>query len=113
MKGSEMSKGFPILADLMDKIEQRRETPMANSYTSSMLEMGMKAIGSRVMEEASEFVSAAHDLDVPPELQTQESRDQLVSEAADLLFHTMVMLAQFDVGLVDVEVEFKRRLAHG
>ena len=50
-------------------------------------------------EEATEVVIAAKD----------ENREQIVYESADLLFHLMVMLAQYDLTLADVAGELARR----
>lgn len=55
----------------------------------------MKKIG----EEATEVVIAAKG----------ENREQIVYESADLLFHLMVMLAQYDLTLADVADELARR----
>ncbi len=104
-----MTTGYPALASLTATIESRKIASEDNSYTSSLLQKGMKAIGAKVMEEAREFVTAAHDLEPPSDPANPELREHLVYEAADLLYHSMVMLAHYDLSLSDVEVELKRR----
>lgn len=64
-----------------------------------LLTGGVAAIGAKVTEEAGELVQAA----------AAESRDRVVSEAADLLYHTLVLLVSRDVPLADVELELGRR----
>ena len=104
-----MPEGYPAFASLMETIASRKQAADDKSYTSSLLQLGMKAIGSRVMEEASEFVTAAHELEPPNDSGSPELRQDLVGEAADLLYHTMVMLAHYDLDLTDVEAEVNRR----
>lgn len=104
-----MPDGFPALTQLTETIRSRKQQPSSSSYTSSLLQTGMKAIGAKVMEEASEFVTAAHDLDEPHVGETDKRKVHLVHEAADLLYHTMVMLAYFDADLTDVDHELARR----
>lgn len=104
-----MTDGYPALAELTQTIESRKQAPPDNSYTSSLLQKGMKAIGAKVMEEAREFVTAAHELEPPNDASDQSLRQNLVHEAADVLYHSMVMLAHYDLSLADVEAELKRR----
>ena len=59
----------------------------------------MAASGAKVIEEAGEFVAAAGS----------ESEDRVVSEAADLVYHTLVLLAARDVAFTRVEDELARR----
>ena len=60
---------------------------------------GTDAICKKVAEEAAETIMAAKDGD----------RLHLVREVTDLWFHSMILLAQFDIGVDDVMVEFRRR----
>ena len=59
----------------------------------------MPAIGAKVTEEAGELVAAAD----------HETDDRVVSEAADLVYHMLVLLACRGVGLSQVEDELARR----
>ena len=61
------------------------------------------------MEEAKEFVTAAHEMEPPNDPSDEALRAHLVHEAADLLYHSMVMLANYDLGLTEVEAELRRR----
>ena len=69
------------------------------SYTSRLLAGGVAKIGGKVTEEAGELVAAA----------AGETDDRVVAEAADLLYHTLVLLAARDLRLSAVEAELARR----
>ncbi len=80
-------------------IASRKVDPSARSYTTKLLAGGPAAAGAKVTEEAEELVRAA----------CGETEDRVVSEAADLLYHTLVLLACRDVPLARVEEELARR----
>jgi len=98
-----MSSSTSVLARLMATIEQRRANPSPRSYTASLLAGGVEVIGAKVLEEAAEVVDAAGGGDHP------EARAHLVHEAADLIYHLLVILAYRQVRLGDVETELTRR----
>lgn len=104
-----MMAGYPALESLTMTIESRKQAREDDSYTALLLQQGMKAIGAKVMEEAKEFVVAAHEMEPPNDSANPQLREDLVHEAADLLYHTMVMLAYYDLNLSEVEAELKRR----
>lgn len=97
-----------ILAQLEQVITERKERPPEGrkSYVVSLLEGGVPAIGGKVVEEAAEVVEAAGE---PGE----QGRVHLVREAADLLFHTLVLLGHRGVSLGEVEQELARRFGIG
>lgn len=101
-KGRLVSDSGTILARLMQTIEDRKANPSAKSYTSKLLSGGVPLIGGKVTEEAAEVVEAAGE---PGE----EGRQHLVREAADLIYHLLVLLAHRDASLTDVEAELARR----
>jgi len=72
------------------------------SYTAQLLSGGIEKIGAKVIEEATELVEAAGE---PGEA----GREHTVREAADLIYHLMVLLCQCDIRLADVETELHRR----
>lgn len=88
-----------VLAALGDVIESRRGGSAEKSYTSRLLAGGPEAAGRKVTEEAGELVQAA----------VGETDERVVSEAADLLYHTLVLLACRGLTLSDVESELQRR----
>ena len=91
-----------VFARLMAVIEDRKAHPPARSYTTTLFSGGVSRIGEKILEEAREVVEAAGE-EGPP------GQQHLVHEAADLLYHLLVMLCQRDVGLPDVEAELARR----
>lgn len=91
-----------VLARLMAVIEDRKANPAAKSYTTTLLAGGVGKIGGKVCEEAAEVVAAAEELG-------EEGRQHVVREAADVIYHLLVLLAYRDVRLAEVEAELARR----
>jgi len=87
------------LGELERVIDSRRRDDSARSYTSRLLAGGVPAIGAKVTEEAWEVVEAA----------AAEPDARVVSEAADLVYHLLVLLACRGIGLAQVEEELARR----
>jgi len=97
-----MSQSADILHRLMAVVEDRKVNPPQKSYTTSLFAGGVEKIGSKITEEATEVVEAAGE---PGE----EGRQHLIREAADLTYHLLVMLAERDANLAEVEEELARR----
>lgn len=91
-----------VLSRLMATIEDRKAHPSDKSYTSKLLAGGAQAIGAKISEEADEVVHAAGE-------PGDDGRQHLVREAADLVYHLLVMLAHRGAALADVEAELARR----
>lgn len=91
-----------ILARLMAIIEDRRENPSERSYTTQLFSGGAEQIGRKIIEEAAEVVEASHE-------EGSAGRDHLISEAADLLYHLLVMLGHRNIRLAEVEAELSQR----
>ncbi len=91
------------LDQLEQTIHERKAAANAvKSYTAKLLAGGVAKIGPKVTEEAAEVVEAAAE---PGE----EGRQHIVREAADVLYHLLVLLAARDVKLEEVESELARR----
>lgn len=73
------------------------------SYVSRLFAKGDDAILKKIGEEATETVMAAKDA------RHNGERDKVLYECADLWFHSMIMLAQFDLTPQDVLQELARR----
>jgi phosphoribosyl-ATP pyrophosphohydrolase len=97
-----MDRNTSTLTQLMGVIEDRKAHMSEKSYTAALLSGGVTKIGPKITEEAAEVVEAAGE---PGE----EGKQHLVREAADLVYHLLVMLSHRDVGLSDVEAELARR----
>jgi phosphoribosyl-ATP pyrophosphohydrolase len=91
-----------VLSRLMQVIEDRKANPPERSYTTSLFRGGVEKIGGKILEEAREVVEAAGE-------PGDDGRRHLVAEAADVIYHLLVMLAHRDTGLSDVEAELGRR----
>ena len=87
------------LEKLAEVIEQRKLADPQHSYVASLYEKGLDAILKKVGEEATETILAAKG----------EDDARVVSETADLWFHTLVMLAARGLGPSDVLAELNRR----
>lgn len=96
-----MSNEKTIFSRLMTVIEDRKVCRPAKSYATRLFDGGAEVIGAKICEEAGELVDAARA--------AEKDRGPVIHEAADLVYHLLVMLAFCDVELADVEAELSRR----
>jgi phosphoribosyl-ATP pyrophosphohydrolase len=87
------------LARLEATIRQRLGASPDESYVARLHAKGLPAIARKLGEEAVEAVTAA----------LSGTREELTGEAADVLFHLLVLLAEKGVPLADVLAELERR----
>lgn len=87
------------LDDLAKIIADRRGASADASYTAKLLGGGVNRIGKKIGEEAAELIIAAKDND----------RTLIAHEAADLLYHTLVLLEETHVPLTDIYDVLDRR----
>lgn len=97
-----MTDPADVLHRLMEVVRERRDKPSPESYTCRLFESGIEKIGGKVTEEAAEFVEAAGETG-------DKGRIHMIREAADLIYHALVLLAARDADLGDVETELARR----
>jgi len=90
---------FAILNELEALIAAREAERPVGSYTTYLFEKGVDKILKKVGEEAAEVIIAAKN----------RSHDELQYEAADLLFHLLVLLREQKLPLDDVLAELKKR----
>jgi phosphoribosyl-ATP pyrophosphohydrolase len=88
-----------VLTRLAAVLEQRKSASADSSYVAGLYAKGEDTILKKVGEEAAEVLIAAKGGDC----------DQIVYETADLWFHTLVMLAHYDIGPDAVLDELARR----
>ena len=88
------SQGFSWLETLWSTIEARATDRPAGSYTTGLLDGGVDAAGRKVTEEATELLLAAKD---DATASTTATREALADEAADLLYHALVLFAERDL----------------
>ena len=97
--GDEGADGVGFLSYLETLIEGRKTADPESSYTAQLLQGPLRRAAQKVGEEGVETALAA----------VAETEDKLVSEAADLFYHTLVLLAAKDVKLEAVIAELKGR----
>jgi phosphoribosyl-ATP pyrophosphohydrolase/phosphoribosyl-AMP cyclohydrolase len=93
-------QGFAWLETLWETIASRAAARPADSYTTRLLDGGVDLAGRKVAEEATEVVLAAKN-DESAEAcgrARDETRTLLAGEAADLLYHVLVLLAERGLG---------------
>ena len=91
-----------FLNDLADIINQRKSDMPEGSYATSLLSEGKSRIAQKVGEEGVELALA----------RMKDDKDEIANEAADLLFHMLVLLADADMSLGDVLTVLKKRHAN-
>ncbi len=89
--------GTEILDEVFAVIEDRRDRPKEGSYVSGLLASGK--VPEKIEEEAGELIEAGKG----------GNRQAIAHEAADLIFHAMVLLAAKGVKLEEVMEELRRR----
>lgn len=92
-----------FLLDLEELIYDRKAEMPEGSYTTYLFDKGVDKIAQKVGEEAVETVIESKN----------KKKKKLVGEAADLLFHLMVLLAERDVSLKKVVKKLKKRHKKG
>jgi phosphoribosyl-ATP pyrophosphohydrolase len=92
-----------VLSQLDAILEQRKSAPADESYVASLHAKGLNKILEKVGEEATETILAARDV--------QDGGDisALVSETADLWFHSLVVLSHLGSNSADVLEELAKR----
>jgi phosphoribosyl-ATP pyrophosphohydrolase/phosphoribosyl-AMP cyclohydrolase len=89
-------KGMPILEEVYRVIQERKRLKPENSYVASIVENDDRLI-AKIREESEELIEAFNE------------SDNLVWEAADLIFHTFLLLANKDIEWKKLVEEFQRR----
>ena len=97
-----MNTASQVLHQLMAVIDDRRQNPPEKSYTTKLFNGGNALIGEKIMEEAGEVNEAADE-------SGQKGREHLIYEAADLLYHLMVLLGHHENHIREIEAELGRR----
>lgn len=83
---------FGFLSTLQSTIADRHANPDPKSYTSQLFAKGMNKVAQKVGEEAVELVIEAKD----------DNRELFLNEAADLMYHYLILLRAKGFGLEDV-----------
>lgn len=96
---NESNTALSFLPALENIITDRKNNPSEKSYTSSLFAKGINKIAQKVGEEAVEIVIEAKD----------DNKDLFLGEAADLLFHYLILLQAKGCTLSDVEKILEQR----
>ncbi len=80
-------------------IKERKQNPKENSYTNQLLSSGINKVAQKVGEEAVELVIEAKD----------NNKELFLGEAADLMYHYLVLLSAKDTSLQDVVKVLRQR----
>lgn len=88
-----------FLFELEKIIQARRKNPLEDSYTSKLFAKGINKIAQKVGEEAVELVIEAKD----------DNADLFKNEAADLLYHLLILLCAKELNLKDIVETLEKR----
>ena len=102
-KGAERKNEFEVLEKLRMIVRQRKRELPEKSYTTELFTRGLPFIGQKVGEEAVELAIAAQYAD----------RTRCIEEAADVLYHSLVLLEAKDIELTEVLQELEARMFKG
>jgi len=92
-------EGPAILLELMNVIRQRQKDRPEGSYTAYLFDKGLDKILKKVGEETAEVIIAAKNPD----------NYELIYEAADLIYHLLVLLVEKGVDITDIFAELRSR----
>ena len=98
-KVRERAPASGMLTELSDLIARRAAERPDGSYVVKLLDGGVDRIGKKIGEEAAEVIIAAKN----------DSAPELTWELADLLFHSMLLLAKQGVPIEAIWAELRRR----
>ncbi len=96
---AEKNKAASFLQKLEDTIKDRHDNPNEKSYTTSLFAKGINKVAQKVGEEAVELVIEAKD----------DNEDLFLGEAADLMYHYLVLLRAKGFGMADVVKVLRER----
>lgn len=90
-----------LIKEEYNVILERKNEQAEGSYTAYLFEQGIDKILKKVGEECTEMVIAAKNKD----------KEETVYEITDLIYHTLVMMANQGISPSDIEEELKKRAA--
>ena len=88
-----------ILHHLSETLASRRHADPETSYTAKLFANGPDSILKKIGEESAELIMAAKD----------GKRLNIVWESTDLIYHILVLLSFYGMGIEDVSQEMRRR----
>ncbi len=88
-----------FLYELESIVLDRKDKPSSVSYSAGLIAAGTKRVAQKVGEEGVELSLAA----------VAGDREEIINEAADLLYHAIVLLAERDIRLSEVVARLETR----
>ena len=99
-KKTKMKKGNVLFLEKLQEIIENRKVEMPEkSYTTKLFEKGINKIAQKVGEEAVELIIEAKD----------HNRELFLNEAADLIYHVLVLLSAKNCNINDVVSVLEKR----
>lgn len=93
------TSGYGVIDELFSVIEDRKQKPKEGSYTNYLFDKGIDKILKKVGEESAEVIIAAKN----------GSHDEIRYEAADLIYHLLVLLSEAGLSPSEVFAELEQR----
>ena len=88
-----------ILQEIDKQLKLRKQATPENSYAAKLYQGGNAMIADKIREETEELIEAV----------ANQKREDIIYEAADVLFHLHVLLAHKDIPIDEVFNELRRR----
>lgn len=88
-----------VLKQLYNVLDERKKNPVEGSYTNYLYTQGIDKILKKVGEECTETVIASKN----------GSKEEMVLEISDLVYHLLVLMAYKDINLCDIKEELEKR----
>ena len=99
MKKQSIKSDASILNKLSHVIQERKASRSPDSYTASLFISGTQKIHDKIAEESGELIEASQ----------QANREGIIHETADLIFHMIVLLGQWNIAPHEIYSELNRR----
>ena len=99
MSNQSIKSDAAVLDRLYSVIRQRKAGLSPDSYVAALFRQGEEQMHAKIAEEAGELIKSSQ----------QASRDGIIHETADLIFHTLVLLGQWDIAPDEIYGELERR----
>ncbi|MGF7056752.1 bifunctional phosphoribosyl-AMP cyclohydrolase/phosphoribosyl-ATP diphosphatase HisIE [Brassicibacter mesophilus] len=88
-----------FIEKLYSIVEDRKNNPVKDSYTSYLFEKGLDKILKKIGEESSEVIIGAKNL----------NNEEIIYEISDLVYHTVVLMVEMGITLEDIKYELYKR----
>lgn len=88
-----------VIKDLYEVILKRKKSKNSGSYTNYLFSKGIDKILKKVGEESTEVIISAKG----------DNKDEQINEVCDLTYHLLVMMAELNISIEEVEVELIKR----